>query len=176
MSSLMEKSLRISAALPVFSFFQSSNVSTMNNIPTLRWPVSLFALLAFVLTAKQATAQCTISFIPPQPVTLTLNLSNVAAATLDAGTAATIGVNSGCGLVFSPNIAFSPFYTTYNFTCADIITSPHTLYVRAQDANPANNSAVVTVRICMVDNLQPSVSCPPGATYSSDQDLMTNQY
>lgn len=148
----------------------------MNNIPTLRWPVSLFALLAFVLTAKQATAQCTISFIPPQPVTLTLNLSNAGTATLDAGTVPTIGTNSGCGLVFSPNTSFSPSYTTYNFGCADIATSPHTWYVRAQDANPANNSAVVTLRIFIVDNLQPSLGCPPSTTYSADPGFCTYQY
>lgn len=147
----------------------------MNNIPTLRWLVALFACL-FVLATERTAAQCTISFIPPQPVTLTLSLSSAGMATLNASTVPSIGTNGGCALVFSPNTSFSPSYSTYDFTCTDVSLSPHTWYVRAENGNPAQTSAVVTLRIFVQDALQPNITCPAGATYSTNLGICTYSY
>jgi hypothetical protein len=150
----------------------------MNNIPTLRWLVWLLAIPVFLFSSNTANAQaCTISFTPPQPVNVTLVLSNSGTATLDAGTVPFIGTTGGCGLVFSATNTFATSASSVLFNCNDAtIGTPLTYYVRAEDGTPANNSPVVTLRIFIEDNTNPVLTCPPSIIVPNDLFNCTYEY
>jgi len=160
----MEKSLRYRPSRTSSFTFQSSlfNVLFMNRIPTLRWLVWLLAIPAFLLLSNRANSQCTISFTPPQPVNITLVLSNAGTAVLDAGTVPFIGTSGGCGLAFSSSPVFATSASMVSFNCNNVTSgTPLTYYARAVDANPANNSPIVSLRIAIEDNTKPTIVCPP---------------
>lgn len=126
----------------------------------------LVGLLSFAATAR-LSAQCGITFSNPM---LTMPLTAGGDIVLDATSAAPAVAASGpgCTLVFDlNNDLFDDAVISYTFDCTDVGT--RTVWVRAEDGNPGNESVTVELTVVVQDVTPPVfTACPMSATVGTD--------